>query len=97
MVVEHCYAHHDVKFYADVLCITPYYLSKITNKAVKISPKELIDRQIILEMKRLLINTDISVKELATRATRFHFDSVSYMARFFRRYTGATPMGFREQ
>lgn len=94
LVVEHCYAHHDVKFYADELCITPYYLSKITNKAIKISPKELIDRQIILEMKRLLINTDISVKELATR---FHFDSVSYMARFFRRYTGATPMGFREQ
>ena len=39
MVVEHCYAHHDVKFYADVLCITPYYLSKITNKAIKISPR----------------------------------------------------------
>lgn len=94
LVVEHCYAHHDVKFYADELCITPYYLSKITNKAIKISPKELIDRQIILEMKRLLINTDISIKELSTR---FHFDAVSYMARFFRRYTGLTPNEFRKQ
>lgn len=80
--------------YADELCITPSYLSKITNRAIKAAPKELIDRQIILEMKHLLINTDISVKELASR---FHFDSVSYMARFFRRHAGCTPAGFRKQ
>ena len=94
LLTEHCHAHHDVKFYATELCITPYYLSKITDRAVKISPKELIDRQIILEMKRLLTTTDISVKELATC---FHFDTVSYMARFFRRNTGLTPNEFRKQ
>ena len=30
LVTENCYSQHEVKFYADKLCITPYYLSKIT-------------------------------------------------------------------
>ena len=54
LLVEHCHAQHEVKFYAEKLCITPYYLSKITNKTLNMTPKELIDRQIIMEMKHLL-------------------------------------------
>ena len=54
----------------------------------------MINRQIIMEMNRLLTTTDISIKELAAR---FHFDTMSYMARFFRRYTGLTPNEFRKQ
>ena len=88
LLVEHCHSRHDVKFYAEKLCITPYYLSRITARTIGVTPKELIERQIILEMKRLLTTTDISVKELAVL---FHFDTVSYMARFFRRHTGFTP------
>ncbi len=83
----------DVKFYAEKLCITPYYLSRITARTIGVTPKELIERQIILEMKRLLTTTDISVKELAVL---FHFDTVSYMARFFRRHTGFTPNEYRK-
>lgn len=94
LLVENCCSQHDVKFYADKLCITPYYLSKITFKIMGIPPKELIDRQIVVEMKRLLLSTDLSAKEIAER---FHFDSTSYMGRYFRRHTGLTPTEFREQ
>ncbi len=94
LVVEHCQSQHEVKFYAEKLCITPYYLSKITGKTIGFSPKELIDRQIIMEMKRLLTTTDHPIKEIAAR---FHFDTMSYMARFFRRHTGCTPDEFRKQ
>lgn len=90
---ENCRSQHDVKFYADKLCITPYYLSKITLKTVGISPKKMIDRQIILEIKRLLLTTDLSAKEIADR---FHFESTSYMGRYFRRHTGMTPTEFRD-
>ncbi len=94
LVVEHCHTEHEVKFYAEKLSITPYYLSKITRKTMGASAKELIDRQIVMEMKRLLTTTDLPIKELATR---FHFDTMSYMARFFRRHTGCTPEEFRRQ
>lgn len=93
LVMEHCHAEHEVKFYAEKLSITPYYLSKITRKTMGASAKELIDRQIVTEIKRLLTTTDISIKELAAE---FHFDTMSYMARFFRRHTGFTPIEYRK-
>lgn len=94
LLVKHCHVQHNVKFYAEQLNITPYYLSKITGKTLNVSPKELIDRQIVMEMKQLLVTTDISIKDLAAR---FHFDTMSYMARFFRRHTGLNPNDFRKQ
>ena len=94
LLVEHCYEQHDVRFYADKLCITPYYLSRITRRTFNLSPKEIIDRQIIIELKRMLSTTNLSAKEIADR---FHFDTTSYMGRFFRRHTGMNPTEFRKQ
>lgn len=94
LLAEHCRTQHEVKFYADKLCITPYYLSKVTDKTTGMPPKELIDRQIIMEMKLLLATTNTPIKELAVQ---FNFDTVSYMARYFRRHTGLTPNEFRKQ
>lgn len=94
LVTEHCYTQHEVKFYADRLCITPYYLSKITARIAEMRPKQLIDWQIVMEIKHLLISTDLTIKEIADR---FHFDSASYLGRYFRRHTGLTPTEFREQ
>lgn len=94
LVTENCYARHEVKFYADKLCITPYYLSKITASVMNTTPKQLIDWQIVMEIKHLLTTTDMTVKEIADM---FHFDSTSYLGRYFRRHTGMTPSEFRKQ
>lgn len=94
LVTENCYSHHEVKFYADKLCITPYYLSKITARITEMTPKQLIDWQIVMEIKHQLSSTDMTVKEIAHM---FHFDSTSYLGRYFRRHTGMTPMEFRKQ
>lgn len=94
LVTEHCYAQHEVKFYADRLCITPYYLSKITARVAEMKPKQLIDWQIVMEIKHLLTTTALTIKEIADR---FHFDSTSYLGRYFRRHTGMTPTEFRNQ
>ena len=93
LLCEYCYAQHNVKFYAEKLCITPYYLSRITFKVSKMSPKEMIDSQIIMEIKHILISTDLSVKEIADK---FHFETASYLSRYFRRHTGFTPAKYRE-
>ena len=58
------------------------------------SPKEMIDRQIVTEMKQMLVFTALSAKEIADR---FHFDGTSYMGRYFRKHTGMIPTEFREQ
>lgn len=92
LLCENCRTSHNVGFYADRLCVTPYYLSKITYRIFQVSPKELIDRQLIMEIKAILTTTDLTVKEIAHH---FNFESASYLGRYFRRHTGMTPLGYR--
>lgn len=94
LLSENCRKHHDVKFYADRLCITPYYLFCITKRIFATSPKELIDRQITMEIKSLLTTTEMTVKEIAEH---YGFESSSYLGRYFRRHTGMTPSEYRDR
>lgn len=93
LLCENCRKHHEVKFYADKLCITPYYLSRITNLIFSVSPKELIDRQIMMEIKSLLTSTELSIKEISEL---YNFESSSYLGRYFRRHIGMTPSEYRD-
>ena len=79
-------------FYADKLCITTTYLYKICRKALNLSPKELIDRQTVSEIKTYLANTDLPVKSIAEE---LRFEDASYMCRYFRRLTGVSPLDYR--
>lgn len=92
LLSENCRKYHEVKFYADKLCITPYYLSRITHRIFSVSPKELIDRQIVMEIKSLLTTTELSIKEIANL---YNFESSSYLGRYFRRHIGMTPSEYR--
>lgn len=94
LLSENCHKHHDVKFYADELCITPYYLSCITQRVFAASPKQLIDRQIMMEIKSLLVTTEMTIKEVAER---YNFESTSYLGRYFRRHIGLTPTEYRHR
>lgn len=94
LLSEYCHISRDVKFYADKLCITPDYLYKLTQKGMEMSPKGIIDQQIIIEIKTYLTNTDLSVKNIAAK---LHFDDSSYMCRFFRRLTGFSPTEYRNK
>lgn len=82
----------EVKFYADALSITPDYLYKVCRRIYGISPKALIDQQLTIEIKTLLTDTEMSIKEIANHLC---FEDDSYMCRFFRRVTAQSPMQFR--
>lgn len=94
LLQNHAAEHHDVAFYADKLCITPYYLSTITAQVMLDTPKGLIDKQIIQAMKVLLTTSNAPLKEIADK---MYFEDTSYMSRFFRRHTGLSPSDFRQK
>ena len=89
---KHCTEIRDVQFYADELCITTSYLNKLCRKVLQVSPKTLIDRLTVSEIKACLANTDWSVKKIAEE---LHFEDVSYLCRYFRRLTGMSPIDYR--
>lgn len=83
-----------VQFYADKLCITPDYLTKLTRRELGQTPKAVIDQQILIEIKLFLSNTNLSVKNIAAE---LNFEDASYMCRFFRRLAGLSPINYRNR
>ena len=92
LVSLHCRETREVAFYASRLSITTTYLYKLCRKHLQMSPKEMLDRQTVTEIKTYLVNTDVPVKGIADA---LHFEDVSYMCRYFRRMTGMSPMDYR--
>ena len=93
LVATRCQERRDVGYYADLLALTTTYLYKLCRKLARLSPKEIIEKQVITEIKTYLVNTDLSIKGIATE---IHFEDVSYMCRYFRRVMGISPIDFRK-
>jgi len=82
-----------VSQYAAMLNITPYQLNAITKTSLQKTGSELINEQIILEAKRMLIGTGNQVNQVADM---LGYDDPSYFIRFFKKQTGYTPEAFRQ-
>jgi len=80
------------KDYAELLYITPNHLNAICKDMLGIPAGEVIRNRIILETKRLLINLDLSITEIAYG---LNFADNSYFTKFFKKHVGLTPENFR--
>lgn len=94
LVERHFKTHHTVADYADMLFITPKNLSKKIGLLSKETPNDIIKNRIILESKRLLAHTELSVKEIAHS---LNYEDDAYFIRFFTKSTGISPLSFRKQ
>ncbi len=86
--------HHDVEFYAGALGIAPVRLSKALSSILGKPTKQLIAERLLIEAKRYLQYTSLSVTEIAAAlgyADMFHFSKA------FKRASGLAPQVFREQ
>jgi AraC family transcriptional activator of pobA len=81
------------KDYAALLYITPNHLNALCNDMLGISAGEVIRNRVILEAKRLLVNLDLNITEIAGK---LNFADNSYFTKFFKKYTGITPEEFRK-
>lgn len=98
LFIEQVEKHHtkerSVSFYADKLCLTPKYLSKIIKNVSGLSAPEVITKYVILEAQHLLRHSDMSIKEIADH---LNFPNQSFFYKYFKTHTGFTPNEYRQQ
>jgi len=94
LVERHYKTHHSVADYAELLFITPKNLSKKIGLISKSTPNQIIKNRIILESKRLLAHTSMTVKEIAYS---LNYEDDAYFVRFFSKNTGISPSSFRRE
>ena len=80
--------------YAARLYVTRNYLNALCRELLGKSTGEIIRDRIMLEAKRLLINADTSIGEIALL---LGFRDNSYFTKFFKKYDGKTPEEFRKE
>ncbi len=80
--------------YAQQLNISPPYLNESVKNTTGHSVSYHIQQRVILEAKRLLYHSDISVKEIATE---LGYDDYPYFSRLFTKVSGMTALAFRNK
>ncbi len=94
LLKQHYKQERQVAFYADKLCFTPKYLSRIIREISGRSVSEWIDYYIIMESKALLRSTDMTIQQLSMQ---MNFASQALFGKFFKRVTGLSPKEYRQQ
>lgn len=92
LVDQHFLTTHHLQAYSNMLGITPGYLSEQIKVAIGVPASHIIRRRLVIEAKRLLAHTQLTVSELCLH---LGFKDSSYFSRFFRRETGQSPLDFR--
>ncbi|MGM9735442.1 MAG: helix-turn-helix domain-containing protein [Candidatus Cryptobacteroides sp.] len=92
LVSENYSKYRNVGFYADCLCLTPKYLSKLIKSTTGRSAPEWIDAYVILEAKNLLKFSSSTIKEIVYM---LNFPNQSVFYKFFKARTGMTPSEYR--
>ena len=80
--------------YANKIGVTPNHLTQTVKQFTGKTPTQIITAKQLLEIKRLLFHTNLSVSEIATQ---LNFEDQSYFTKFFKRETGMTPLQYRNE
>lgn len=81
-----------VKYLAENVHLSPNYLSDLLKKETGMNAQDHIHFFLIEEAKNILLNSDISVSEIAYN---LGFDYPQYFSRLFKQKTGKTPNEYR--
>jgi len=83
-----------VNDYASSLSVTPNHLTQTLKQLTGKTSLEIIKSKQLLEIKRLLVHTNLGVSEISNL---MNFTDQSYFTKFFKRETGVLPLAYRNQ
>jgi AraC-like DNA-binding protein len=79
--------------YASEIKISPVYLNEAVKGTTGLSIRDCIQNEVILQAKRLLYYTDLTIKEISLK---LGYDDWAYFTRLFTKSTNLTPSQFRK-
>lgn len=83
-----------IKFYANKASLTPKYFSNIIFRVTGKHAKEWIDEYTILEAKALLKSNSMNIQQISYE---LNFATPSHFGRYFKHYTGISPLQYRNK
>ena len=81
-------------FYADKMAITLKHLNRISKNTLNITITELITRRVILESKRIMVDKNWTIAQIADE---LGYSDYSYFSKLFKKNVGITPTKFVNQ
>ncbi len=90
---NHYKEERSVAFYADNLCLTPKYLSKVVKDITGYSILNWINEIVIIGIKTYLRTTNLTILQISEE---FNFANPSFFGRYFKQFAGTTPMEYRK-
>lgn len=93
LVEEECFTSKKVQYYASQLGVSTKTLNNIVKNVINESAKAFIDERTIMQIKRLLISTNDSIKEISYTSG---FSDPTNFYKYFKKFTGSSPEVFRK-
>jgi len=94
LVQRDCRRWRDVGYYANLLCITPKYLSQVSNSVSGLPASQWITFYVTFELVALL---DEQSKPLAEVADLMNFETASHFSRYVKKVLGCSPSEYRSR
>lgn len=94
LVQKDCRQQRDVAYYADLLCITPKYLSQVSRSVSGLPASEWITYYATFELVSLLNDQSKTLTEVADL---MRFETASHFSRYVKKLLGKSPSEYRQK
>ena len=94
LLAENYRKEHELQFYADSLHISQTYLSRVIRQVSGKTVNNYIAEVLYTDARRLLVFTDLTVKEIAEQ---LGFSDQSSFGKFFKKKSETSPANFRDE
>lgn len=91
---KYCKSERSVSFYAERLCVTPKYLSRVVSEVSGHTVSYYIDDYVTTEIKAMLNSTTMPIQQISYE---LGFPSQSVFGKYFKRMTGMSPRSYRQR
>lgn len=86
--------HRDLPYYANRLCKSVKYLSRVIMESTGRKATDWIERCVVMDAKAQLVSSKRRISEISDD---LGFPSQSFFGKYFKRVTGLSPKAYREQ